>query len=357
MGSKSAAKTIMARAGVPLVPGYHGEDQDPAHLAEAAAAIGWPVLIKASAGGGGKGMRVVERPEGFAEALAAARREASSAFGDDRMLVEKYLSRPRHIEIQVFGDAPRQPRAPVRARLLDPKAASEDRRGGAGAGADGGGPQRDGRDGGRCGARDRLPERRHGRVHRRRKWQQRALLLHGDEHPAPGRAPGDRDDHRPGPGRMAAAGRRRRAPALPPGRARDPRPRDRGPDLRRGPGAGFPAGDRDAAPSRDPGGGPACAARERRSRGRRGRHPLRSDARQADRLGRGSRGRAAPAADRARGLSGGQASRPTSSCSGRSPRIRRSPPASSTPASSSATGPSFFRHPARPRIRCWRSAR
>ena len=105
MGSKSAAKTIMARAGVPLVPGYHGEDQDPARLAEAAAAIGWPVLIKASAGGGGKGMRVVERPEGFAEALAAARREASSAFGDDRMLVEKYLSRPRHIEIQVFGDA------------------------------------------------------------------------------------------------------------------------------------------------------------------------------------------------------------------------------------------------------------
>ncbi len=104
MGSKSAAKAIMERAGVPLVPGYHGEDQDPARLAEAAAAIGWPVLIKASAGGGGKGMRVVERPEGFAEALAAARREASSAFGDDRVLVEKYLSRPRHIEIQVFGD-------------------------------------------------------------------------------------------------------------------------------------------------------------------------------------------------------------------------------------------------------------
>jgi 3-methylcrotonyl-CoA carboxylase alpha subunit len=104
MGSKSAAKAIMERAGVPLVPGYHGEEQDPARLAEAAQAIGWPVLIKASAGGGGKGMRVVERPEAFADALAAARREASGAFGDDRMLVEKYLSRPRHIEIQVLGD-------------------------------------------------------------------------------------------------------------------------------------------------------------------------------------------------------------------------------------------------------------
>ncbi len=104
MGSKSAAKAIMERAGVPLVPGYHGEDQDPARLADAAQAIGWPVLIKASAGGGGKGMRVVEGPQGFAAALAAARREASSAFGDDRMLVEKYLTRPRHIEIQVFGD-------------------------------------------------------------------------------------------------------------------------------------------------------------------------------------------------------------------------------------------------------------
>jgi 3-methylcrotonyl-CoA carboxylase alpha subunit len=104
MGSKSAAKAIMERAGVPLVPGYHGEDQDPARLAEAAAAIGYPVLIKASAGGGGKGMRVVEQPAAFAAALAAARREASSAFGDERMLVETYLARPRHIEIQVFGD-------------------------------------------------------------------------------------------------------------------------------------------------------------------------------------------------------------------------------------------------------------
>jgi 3-methylcrotonyl-CoA carboxylase alpha subunit len=104
MGSKAAAKALMERAGVPLVPGYHGEAQDLATLAEAAARIGYPVLIKASAGGGGKGMRVVECAAEFAEALEGARREAASAFGDDRVLVEKYLTRPRHIEIQVFAD-------------------------------------------------------------------------------------------------------------------------------------------------------------------------------------------------------------------------------------------------------------
>jgi 3-methylcrotonyl-CoA carboxylase alpha subunit len=105
MGSKSAAKTIMGAAGVPLVPGYHGDDQDPALLAREAARIGFPVLIKATAGGGGKGMKIVERGEDFAAALASAQREAKAGFGDDRVLLEKYLSAPRHIEIQVFGDA------------------------------------------------------------------------------------------------------------------------------------------------------------------------------------------------------------------------------------------------------------
>ncbi len=104
MGSKSAAKALMEQAGVPLVPGYHGADQDPAVLADAAARIGYPVLIKASAGGGGKGMRVVEGAGGFAEGLALAKGEAASSFGDDQMLVERYLTRPRHIEIQVFAD-------------------------------------------------------------------------------------------------------------------------------------------------------------------------------------------------------------------------------------------------------------
>ena len=105
MGSKAEAKTIMSAAGVPVVPGYHGAEQDDATLAAHASAIGCPVLIKPSAGGGGKGMRVVERPEGLAEALAGARREAKASFGDDRVLLEKYLLRPRHIEVQVFADA------------------------------------------------------------------------------------------------------------------------------------------------------------------------------------------------------------------------------------------------------------
>ncbi len=104
MGDKSAAKTLMEKAGVPLVPGYHGERQDAKFLAKEADKIGFPVLIKASAGGGGKGMRIVRRGAEFADALASCHREAKSSFGDDRVLIERYLGRPRHIEVQVFGD-------------------------------------------------------------------------------------------------------------------------------------------------------------------------------------------------------------------------------------------------------------
>ncbi len=104
MGSKSAAKQLMEKAGVPLTPGYHGDDQDPAMLAREAGRIGFPVLIKASAGGGGKGMRRVDAATDFDAALASCRREAKSAFGDDRVLVEQYVLKPRHIEIQVFAD-------------------------------------------------------------------------------------------------------------------------------------------------------------------------------------------------------------------------------------------------------------
>ncbi|SEI16003.1 acetyl/propionyl/methylcrotonyl-CoA carboxylase subunit alpha [Pseudomonas asplenii] len=104
MGSKSAAKALMETAGVPLVPGYHGAAQDLETFRKAATRIGYPVLLKATAGGGGKGMKVVEEPGQLAEALASAQREAQSSFGDSRMLVEKYLLKPRHVEIQVFAD-------------------------------------------------------------------------------------------------------------------------------------------------------------------------------------------------------------------------------------------------------------
>ncbi|WFE72149.1 acetyl/propionyl/methylcrotonyl-CoA carboxylase subunit alpha [Halomonas sp. M1] len=104
MGDKSAAKARMANAGVPLVPGYHGDDQDDDLLRAEADKIGYPVMLKASAGGGGKGMRVVESGEGFKAALDGCRRESKAAFGDDRMLIEKYLVQPRHVEVQVFCD-------------------------------------------------------------------------------------------------------------------------------------------------------------------------------------------------------------------------------------------------------------
>ncbi|XBQ15968.1 MAG: acetyl/propionyl/methylcrotonyl-CoA carboxylase subunit alpha [Oceanicaulis sp.] len=104
MGLKDRAKKLMEDAGVPVTPGYHGEEQDPAHLKEQADKIGYPVLIKAVAGGGGKGMRKVEEADRFLEALDSCKREASSSFGDDRVLIEKFISSPRHIEVQVFGD-------------------------------------------------------------------------------------------------------------------------------------------------------------------------------------------------------------------------------------------------------------
>ncbi len=107
MGLKDAAKALMEKAGVPVVPGYHGSNQDPEHLSGAADAIGYPVLIKAVAGGGGKGMRLVETPAEFADALASAQGEAQTAFGNPDVLIEKFVTKPRHIEVQVFGDGTR----------------------------------------------------------------------------------------------------------------------------------------------------------------------------------------------------------------------------------------------------------
>jgi 3-methylcrotonyl-CoA carboxylase alpha subunit len=105
MGLKDAAKKLMAEAGVPVTPGYLGEDQDPDHLAREAANVGYPVLIKAVAGGGGKGMRLVEKAADFADAFASCQREALASFGNAHVLIEKYIQRPRHIEVQVFGDS------------------------------------------------------------------------------------------------------------------------------------------------------------------------------------------------------------------------------------------------------------
>ena len=105
MGSKSGSKALMEKAGVPLVPGYHGEAQDEATLAKAADKIGFPVLVKASAGGGGRGMRVVSSAGELSAAIVSAKREAKAAFGDDRMLIEKFVQNPRHIEVQIIGDS------------------------------------------------------------------------------------------------------------------------------------------------------------------------------------------------------------------------------------------------------------
>lgn len=105
MGSKASAKMLMERAGAPVVPGYHGDAADISTFSDAAERIGYPLLVKASAGGGGRGMRVVERASGLASAIESAAREAQSSFGDARLLLEKYLARPRHIEVQIFADA------------------------------------------------------------------------------------------------------------------------------------------------------------------------------------------------------------------------------------------------------------
>jgi 3-methylcrotonyl-CoA carboxylase alpha subunit len=105
MGSKSGSKMLMEKAGVPLVPGYHGEAQDEATLKKAADKIGFPVLVKASAGGGGRGMRIVRSASELAAAITSAKREAEAAFGDDRMLIEKFVENPRHIEVQIIGDS------------------------------------------------------------------------------------------------------------------------------------------------------------------------------------------------------------------------------------------------------------
>jgi len=104
MGSKSESKRIMEAAGVPILQGYHGDEQDPQFLLSKARQIGFPVMLKASLGGGGKGMRIVHSEQEFMDQLEAAKREAKKSFNDEHMILEKYVVRPRHIEVQIFGD-------------------------------------------------------------------------------------------------------------------------------------------------------------------------------------------------------------------------------------------------------------
>ena len=216
MGLKDAAKALMEQSGVPVVPGYHGDNQDGAFLAGQAADIGFPVLIKARAGGGGKGMRRVDRADDFEASLEAARREAEAAFGDGAVLIEKYVTRPRHIEVQVFGDKhgnvvhlfERDCSLQRRHQKVIEEAPAP--------GMDEGNAPGDGRGCRAGGARDRLLRCRHGRVHRRcfRRALARPVLLHGNEHAAAGRASGDGGDHRHRSRRVAIAGGQRRALAV-----------------------------------------------------------------------------------------------------------------------------------------------
>ena len=255
MGSKVAAKQAAAAAGVPLPPSREVDGEDASVWAAAAETVGFPLLVKASAGGGGKGMRLVAGADALAEAVRAARREAASAFGDPTVFLERYLAGARHVEVQVFGDAhgnvihlgerecsiqrrhqkvieetPSPGITPeTRERMLAAAVALA-------------------RSVAYVGARD-------GRVPRGSERGRPGGALPGDEHAPAGRAPGHRGGHRPRPGGPAAA-RRRGAPARAhPGGGERRRPCRRGAGLRRGPRCGTPAVHRRARPlGRGPGG-------------------------------------------------------------------------------------------------------
>ena len=215
MGLKDAAKKLMAEAGVPVTPGYLGEEQDPKLLKREAGAIGYPVLIKAVAGGGGKGMRQVDDAKDFDEALESAKREAASSFGDDRVLIEKYIQSPRHIEVQVFGDSHGNV-----VHLFERDCSLQRRHQKVIEEAPAPGMDAETREA-VCGAAVRAAQavnyENAGTIEfiadASEGLKRRPHLVHGNEHAAAGRASGDRGDHRAGPGRMAAARRVRREAA------------------------------------------------------------------------------------------------------------------------------------------------
>ncbi len=243
MGDKAEARRRAAAHGVPTVPGYDGAEQDDATLAAKAERVGYPLLVKPSAGGGGKGMRVVREPGELTESLAAARREAHRSFGDDRLILERYLEGARHVEVQVLFDGTGRGRPPRRARLLGAAAEPEDRRGVAGTIGHAGAPRPDGRCGAGGGRGRGLRQCRDGRDAPDRHGR---VLLPRDEHASPGRAPGDRGRHRARPRGRPARDRGGRDPGRPRSRglAVDERPRSRGAALRRGPRVRLPSRDR-----------------------------------------------------------------------------------------------------------------
>jgi hypothetical protein len=206
MGDKITSKKIAAEAGVSTVPGHMGLIDDEAHAAKIADEIGYPVMIKASAGGGGKGMRIAWNDAEAREGFSRSKSEAASSFGDDRIFIEKFIEEPRHIEIQVIADstATRSISASANARSSGATRRSSRKRPRL---SRCGNPQGHGRAGGGAGQGRGLPVGRHGGVHRRQGPQ---LLFPGNEHAAAGRAPGDRADHRHRPGRADDPGGRRR---------------------------------------------------------------------------------------------------------------------------------------------------
>ena len=248
MGLKAESKQLMEKAGVPLVPGYHAADQDAALLKKEADRIGYPVLIKASAGGGGKGMRAVEKAEDFDAALASCKREAINSFGDDAVLIEKYVQRPRHIEIQVFGDSQgnyvylferdcsvqRRHQKVLEEAPAPGMTEALRRQMGEAAVAAARAVKYVG-----AGTVEFIVEQREGGEMNFFFMEMNTRLQ--VEHP------GHRGHHGPRPGGVAAARGLRRAAAVEAGAAAHPRPCDRGAHLRREPRQQFPAGHGHAA--------------------------------------------------------------------------------------------------------------
>ena len=244
MGDKATARRMAQEAGVPTVPGSPGTIEDADQALEFATSIDFPVIIKATAGGGGKGMRIAQDPEQFPQLFGLAQNEALAAFGNGAVYVEKYLRASASRRDPGDGGLLRTRGAPGRARLLGAAAPPEADRGEPEPGPQPLAPRAHGRGGGGAGLEHRLRRCRHAGVPARRR---RAVLLHGDEHQDPGRASGHRDGHQLRPGEGADPGRGGKADQLPGRRPASAGPRHRVPDQRRRPLPEFPTLSRDSS--------------------------------------------------------------------------------------------------------------